>query len=108
MTPRAIRIDPATCPIPTAAKTATATTDFTDATGALTCGTWRSAPGRLDVNYRRNEFCLLLEGEVHLTDAAGRCEVFRAGDAFVVPAGFTGVWEMPVPVVKYYVLHDPR
>jgi uncharacterized cupin superfamily protein len=102
-----VRINPATCPEPGAGKTAAATTDFTDASGRLTCGTWRSQPGRIAVNYRRNEFCLLLEGEVHLTDSTGHTEVFRAGDAFVVPAGFVGEWAMPTPVLKHYVLHDP-
>ena len=107
MTPRVVRIEPTTCPAPAAGKTTAATTDFVDGARQITCGTWRSAPGRIEVNYRRNEFCLLLEGEVHLTDNAGHTEVFRPGDAFVIPAGFIGVWEMPLPVLKYYVLHDP-
>jgi uncharacterized cupin superfamily protein len=105
--PAAIRINPADCPPPAPGKSTASTTAYADPSGRLSCGVWTSAPGRLDVTYRRNEFCLLLEGEVHLTDAAGRIEIFREGDAFVIPAGFVGVWEMPRPVRKYYVLHDP-
>lgn len=103
-----IRVSPSDCPEPAADKLTAATKAYGDPTGALTCGIWRSKPNRLEVTYARDEFCLIVEGEVHLTDAAGRTEIYRAGDAFVVPAGFKGVWDMPVAVVKHYVLHAPK
>jgi uncharacterized cupin superfamily protein len=103
-----VRVSPADCPMPPAGKQAAATKAYVDPSGALVAGVWRSKPGRLDVAYKRDEFCQIIEGEVHLTDAAGHTEVYRAGDAFVVPAGFTGVWLMPVAVTKFYVLHGPE
>lgn len=102
-----IRIRPEACPSPDD-KPTTATKDYADPTGALTSGVWRSKPRRIEVAYTKDEFCLLIEGEVRLTDAEGRTEIYRAGDAFMVPAGFKGIWDMPVPVAKYYVLHAPR
>ncbi|HEY8566933.1 MAG TPA: cupin domain-containing protein [Beijerinckiaceae bacterium] len=101
-----IRLDPSACPVPEAMTAATK--PYADPTGAFSAGVWRSKPNRIEVRYTKDEFCLLLEGEVHLTDAAGRTEIYRPGDAFVVPAGFVGTWDMPVPVTKYYVLHAPK
>jgi uncharacterized cupin superfamily protein len=104
--PASIRIDPAACPAPEGVSSSSKA--YADPTGALIAGVWRSKPNRLEVTYKRDEFCLLLEGEVHLTDSEGRTEIYRAGDAFMVPAGFVGVWDMPVAVAKYYVLHTPK
>lgn len=103
---KAIRVAPSNCPLPTAAITA-ASKDYVDASGAMSAGVWRSKANRMEVKYSKDEFCMLLEGEVHLTDADGNTEIYRAGDAFIVPAGFKGTWEMPVAVSKFYVLHDP-
>ena len=36
---------------------------------------------------------LVLSGKSVLTDEAGKAQTFSAGDLFVVPRGFTGVWE---------------
>ncbi|MBX9907499.1 MAG: cupin domain-containing protein [Beijerinckiaceae bacterium] len=103
--PASIRIRPEDCPPPPADKPTSATKAYADPTGALTSGIWRSQANRLEVNYARDEFCLIVEGEVHLTDADGHTEIYRPGDGFMVPAGFRGIWDMPVPVTKFYVLH---
>ncbi|SCC91651.1 Putative RmlC-like cupin (fragment) [Thiomonas sp. X19] len=59
-------------------------------------------PGAWRVRYdaHEEEFCVLLEG---LTLAAddGTARQFSAGDAFVVPGGFTGVWENHSRVRKH-------
>ena len=103
-----IRILPSDCAQPGDSTLTSSFKAYGDPTGALICGVWRSKPNRLEVNYKRDEFCLLLEGEVHLTDSNGTTEIYRAGDGFVIPAGFKGVWDMPTPVAKYYVLHAPK
>ncbi len=103
-----IRVLPADCAQPADDKLTASTKAYGDPTGELSCGIWRSKPNRLEVSYTKDEFCFLIEGEVHLTDDSGITEIYRAGDGFVVPAGFKGVWDMPVPVAKYYVLHAPR
>lgn len=106
--PASIRINPADCPLPADGKITAAKQAYGDPTGAFSSGIWRSLPNRIEVNYSKDEFCYLIEGEVHLTDSSGHTEIYRAGDGFVVPAGFKGIWEMPVAVTKYYVLHAPR
>ena len=35
----------------------------------------------------------MLSGKSVLTDETGNAQTFKAGDLFVVPRGFTGVWE---------------
>lgn len=51
-----------------------------------------------------DEFCHLIEGTVRLIDEAGAEKTFNAGDTFVIPKGFTGVWENVSKVRKVYVL----
>jgi len=106
--PASIRVLPSDCPAPPQDKLTAASAPYRDPTGGLVAGVWRSKANRLEVDYKRDEFCLILEGEVHLTDSAGHTEIYRVGDAFIVPAGFVGVWDMPVACAKYYVLHTPR
>lgn len=79
---------------------------YTDPTGQFFAGQWAAGPGRWRVVYEAHEeeFCVLLEGEVELTDAAGAARRFRAGDAFVVPGGFQGIWHNLTPVRKHYAI----
>ncbi len=58
------------------------------------CGLWSSSAGKWRVRYTEHEFCLLIEGRVRLESAGGERHDLRAGDAFVVPAGFEGIWEV--------------
>ncbi|MBT7950079.1 MAG: DUF861 domain-containing protein [Gammaproteobacteria bacterium] len=44
-------------------------------------------------NYPYDQFVLVLSGKSVLTDETGNAQTFKAGDLFVVPRGFTGVWE---------------
>jgi uncharacterized cupin superfamily protein len=106
MTIRPIRFDP------TAQGDSDAETSFRewygDPTGAFSAGLWTSLAWRKEVRYDEDEFCLILEGTVRLTDADGRTETYGPGDAFVIPSGFTGVWESVTPVRKFYVVHVPK
>jgi uncharacterized cupin superfamily protein len=45
---------------------------------------------------------------VALEDAAGRRWEFAAGEAFVVPAGFEGSWEVIEDCTKFYAIFEPR
>jgi uncharacterized cupin superfamily protein len=81
---------------------------YEDASGVLSSGFWASKPNRTEVDYTEDEFCYILEGKVRLTDSAGRTEEYKSGDAFVIPKGFTGVWETVEPVRKFYVIHQPK
>ena len=80
---------------------------FSDSTGRFFAGVWESTPGRWRVRYTENEFCHLTRGRVRIEDGAGNHWLFAAGASFVVPAGFSGVWEVLEPTSKLYVIHEP-
>lgn len=79
---------------------------YTDATSQFFAGQWVAGVGRWHVAYatHEEEFCVLLEGEVRLTDAGGVVRHFKPGDAFVVPGGFEGEWCNLTPVRKHYAI----
>ncbi|MCX9156409.1 cupin domain-containing protein [Niveibacterium sp. 24ML] len=79
---------------------------YEGAGGRLLSGEWRCEPGawRLVYDEDEYEFCQILEGHIRLTDAAGVAREFHAGDAFVIEAGFRGVWETIRYCRKHYVI----
>jgi uncharacterized protein len=79
---------------------------YTDPTGQFFSGTWSAGVGAWRVVYdaHEEEFCQLLAGEALLTDAQGTQTHLHAGEAFVIPGGFTGTWENLTPVTKHYAI----
>jgi len=77
--------------------------DYRDDTGQFAVGGWRSTAGTLHIENRHfHEVCIVIEGSVEVTDdERGIKNNFRAGDAFVLPKGFSGIWHMPEPFMKY-------
>lgn len=75
--------------------------DFVTGTWESTPGTWRALPGK-------DEFCYLVKGHVRLISDSGAVAEFRAGDAFVVPNGFSGLWEVVEDTVKHYAIRKYR
>lgn len=67
-------------------------------------GTWGSEVGAWRVAYDEDELCVILEGRVRLTEEGGESREFGPGAAFVVPAGFSGVWETLEPLRKIYAI----
>jgi uncharacterized cupin superfamily protein len=51
---------------------------------------------------------VLTEGRVRIESSAGDRYEFRVGDAFVVPAGFEGTWEVVEPCKKWYAVFEQR
>ncbi|HEY4366221.1 MAG TPA: cupin domain-containing protein [Steroidobacteraceae bacterium] len=84
----------------------TARNFFSDTTGQFFAGVWESTPGRWRVRYTENEFCHITRGSVRIEDASGRSWAFKAGDSFVVPAGFSGIWDVKEPMAKLYVIFE--
>jgi uncharacterized cupin superfamily protein len=82
---------------------------YDDPAGRMSAGIWACAPGAWRVAYAvgGDEYCLILEGRVRLTDEAGDSREFGPGDAFVIPGGFTGIWETLAPLRKHYVILSP-
>lgn len=81
---------------------------FTDATGQFAAGIWEGRPGTWKVAFTENEFCHLLDGVVVVRDEAGGERTFRAGDSFVMPAGFAGTWEVVETARKLYATFETR
>ena len=81
---------------------------YTDVTQQFFCGTWTSTAGKWRVRYTEHEFCVIIEGRVRIESAAGEKHEFKAGDAFVVPAGFEGIWEVTEPCKKWYSVFEAK
>ena len=80
---------------------------YSDPSGQFFAGIWAATRGSWRISYSECEFCYLLEGRVALTNQGGqRCE-FSRGDSFVVPAGFTGTWEVIEDCRKLYAIFEP-
>ena len=79
---------------------------YTDETGKFFTGIWSGKVGAHKVSYTEEEFCQLLSGKVRLTSADGAEQVFNKGDNFVIPAGFSGIWETLEDASKIYVVYE--
>jgi len=81
---------------------------FSDATGQFHSGRWSSTRGKWRIQYSESEFCCLTQGRVILENRDGERWEFAAGQAFVVPAGFEGTWEVIEDCTKFYAIFEPR
>jgi hypothetical protein len=70
-------------------------------------GIWTSSVGRWRVSYTEHEYCLLTRGRVRLQSDDGVTVEYAAGDAFVIPSGFSGTWETLEDCAKHYVIYEP-
>lgn len=79
---------------------------FVSPDGKYTANVWACDSGTLRIDdLSTDEACFLIEGSVEIIDDAGNREIYRAGDAFLLPKGFSGIWHMPEPVVKYNTMY---
>jgi uncharacterized cupin superfamily protein len=81
---------------------------YAEPRGEFFCGTWTSTAGKWRVRYTEHEFCVIIEGRIRIEAATGEKYEFKAGDAFVVPAGFEGIWEVSEPCKKWYSIFEPK
>jgi uncharacterized protein len=79
---------------------------FTSADGRFSSGIWESKPGKWRCVFTENEFCQILSGILVVTGDDGQTATYRAGDAFVSPAGFTGTWDVIETVRKHYAFYE--
>ena len=70
----------------------------------LFAGIWEATPGAWRVAYDEWEFCHILSGLSVLTEDGGAPRTLKAGEAFVIRPGFTGVWEVVETTRKEYVI----
>jgi len=71
-------------------------------------GRWSATRGKWRIRYTENELCVMTSGRVVLESASGERSSFGPGDAFVVPAGFVGTWEVIEDCAKIYAIFEAR
>ncbi|MBA1191718.1 cupin domain-containing protein [Pseudomonas entomophila] len=76
--------------------------------GQFAAGVWEGAVGQWEVNYTEHEYCEIVQGVSVLRDQDGHAKTLRAGDRFVIPAGFKGTWEVLEACRKIYVMFEPQ
>lgn len=81
---------------------------YSDASNQFHSGEWTGEPGTWKVSYSEHEFCYVTRGRIRIVDAAGAETEVKAGDAFIIPAGFKGTWQVLESAHKYYVIFEPR
>lgn len=81
---------------------------FSDTTGQFHSGIWSSTRGKWRIRYSESEFCCLTKGRVVLENGAGERWPFGPGQAFVVPSGFEGTWEVVEDCTKFYAIFEAR
>lgn len=81
---------------------------YTGSNGAFSVGVWEGEIGKWRVSYSEEEYCELLEGVVEVASSDGVTKRFKAGDRFVIPAGFKGTWEVLEKARKVYVIYEPQ
>lgn len=85
----------------------TAKNFFSDDGGRFFAGIWESTSGRWRVTYSEHEFCHITSGRVRIESQGGKHWEFGPGASFVMPAGFSGTWEVLEPMSKLYVIYEP-
>lgn len=80
---------------------------YSDPSNVFHVGIWEGGPARWRIRYTEHEFCHMLSGCVRITDTRGVSIYVNAGDNFVIPAGFEGIWETLERARKIYVIFEP-
>jgi len=79
---------------------------FSDASQQFFAGRWSATRGKWRVRYTENELCVMTAGHVVIESASGERSSFGPGDAFVIPAGFSGTWEVLEDCAKIYAIFE--
>ena len=74
--------------------------------GGMVAGTWTSTPGKWIAFTERDEFCMILSGHCRLISDDGSVKYFKTGDAFMIPNGFKGFWEIIETTTKHFVIRN--
>ncbi|MGT2458869.1 cupin domain-containing protein [Cupriavidus basilensis] len=83
-------------------------THYSACQGDFDCGIWACEPGawRIAFPAGKEEFFHVISGRLRISDDAGNAREFGPGDACVIPAGFTGLFEVLEAVRKHFVVLD--
>lgn len=76
---------------------------------SVMCAFWEGEPGRIYIDpWPYDEICVLQKGRVAMIDDAGGRREFAAGESFIIPCGFTGVWETVEPSAMVFLELTPH
>ncbi len=81
------------------------TVHFANEANDFVTGTWMATPGKFKVAADRDEFCHIVSGHARLIDANDDFETFKTGDAFVIPNGFIGHWDVIETTTKHFAIY---
>ena len=79
---------------------------FTDTSQQFFARRWAATRGKWRVSYTENELCVMTAGRVVIESVSGERSSFGPGDAFVIPAGFSGTWEVIEDCAKIYAIFE--
>ena len=75
--------------------------------GNVRAGVWEGELGPFAIeSHPYDEYCTITAGELVVTDASGKENVFVKGDSFALPKGFVGVWDVRKRVRKNYFISE--
>ena len=67
--------------------------------------TWTKGISVFDMDYKKRERCLILEGEVKVV-AEGKKYFFKGGDYVIFRKGLKATWIIKTPVKKKYLFDE--
>lgn len=79
---------------------------YTSASGEFCSGIYECTQGSWRISYTEDEFCTLIEGSVRLTSDTGETAIYTAPDSFLIPAGYSGIWQAVTPLRKFFVIYE--
>lgn len=72
--------------------------------GSMISGYWEATPGTYHATYTEYEFVHVMEGRMTITPDGGEAVKLGTGDAFVVEAGFKGLWQIDETIRKHFAI----
>ena len=76
----------------------------TSADGSMISGYWEATPGTYHATYTEYEFVHIIAGKLTITPDGGTPVYLGPGDAFVVEAGFKGLWKIEETIHKHFAI----
>ena len=75
-----------------------------NAEGGVSAGQWEPTPGKWRFANSHWEYCRILSGISLIIEDSSAPHTVRAGDSFILRAGFSGIWEVIETTRKDYVI----
>jgi len=83
---------------------------YTNDSGEVFAGVWACEAGswRIEMGASEDEFFFVTQGRCRLIDEAGVAVEVKAGESLVIPAGFTGTFDVLEPMQKHYMIVERK